>query len=69
VEDKVSARKIEQEPRDKLIDKALKKWLTDERAANDVERYFDSTRYAWAMDQLHAFEQPTPESGDRGSGG
>lgn len=62
VEEKVAARKIDEGPLNTLKDKVLKKWLTDERAANKVERYFDSTRYAWAMDEIRKFEKPTPES-------
>ncbi|MBI2908170.1 MAG: peptidylprolyl isomerase [Chloroflexi bacterium] len=65
VEEKVTARKIDDEPREKLKDAVLKKWLTEERAANKVERYFDSTRYAWAMDEIRKFEKPTPESEQR----
>lgn len=52
VSEKSPAREISPEHMEKLKDNALQNWLVEEEKQNKVERFFNSDRYAWAVDRI-----------------
>ncbi len=50
--EKAEARQVDDKAREGLKDRALESWLLEERKANDVQRFINSEKYAWALRQL-----------------
>ncbi len=55
--ERVDARKVEGEARERLKDRALEDWIDTEKLANLVESYFDSDRYALVVNKAREYRQ------------
>jgi len=68
VAEKAEAMEIAADSRERLKDRAVESWVNDEREANKIERYFNSEKYAWALQQIQddkppqAQQPPQPQS-------
>jgi len=58
VTEKAEAMEVSADNRERLKDRAVESWIDEERKANKIERYFDSEKYAWAIQQIQDDRPP-----------
>ncbi|MDP2954672.1 MAG: peptidylprolyl isomerase [Chloroflexota bacterium] len=50
--EKAQVREIDKKNREKLKDRALDRWVEEERKANDVQLWWDQDKYFWVLKEL-----------------